>query len=65
MFLIGTQEYDGKLFFLLQSWWTKKQLVEVDEHHLRACGARLSFVVTLHERFPEPLQHAQPHRPLV
>ena len=47
MALVGSRVGDdGKLYLLLQNWWSDKQFVEVDADYFEACGAVLHFIKT-------------------
>ena len=44
MVLVGYRRETGKLFFLLQNWWTKKPYFEVDAEYLAGAQAMIHFV---------------------
>jgi len=51
--LVGhRQDETGRMFFLLQDWWKKKQFVEVDESYLNVSGATVYFIETPQTRVP-------------
>jgi len=51
--LVGhRQDETGRMFFLLQNWWKKKQFVEVDESYLKGSGATVYFIETPQTRVP-------------
>ena len=46
MILIGYRKENDRNYFLLQNWWEKKQLVELDEEYLESCSPDLYYVKT-------------------
>jgi len=57
MVLIGVRkESNGKLYYLLQNWWPKKQFIEVDELYLKNCKPALFYVETPQYEIPTQFQ---------
>ena len=56
MLMVGFHQMNGKLVFLLQNWWKKKQFVEVNKEYLERCGGDLHYIKTPQSMIPKTFE---------